>query len=40
MTRDQYSELVGFLGRKFEESDHRMSALFEQSREELRLVAP
>ena len=39
MTQDQYTELVGFLGRSFEERDHRMNALFEQARNELRLVA-
>lgn len=39
MTHDQYTELVGFLGRTFEERDHRMNALFEQSREEMRLFA-
>ena len=38
MTSDQYPELVEFLGRKFEEAQRHATALFEQSREELRTV--
>lgn len=46
MTRDQYSELVAFLGRKFdaidnefEETRRHATVLFEQSRAELRTFA-
>ena len=39
MTSDQYTELVGFLGRKFDEVQRHSTTLFEQSREELRVFA-
>ncbi len=39
MTSDQYTELVAFLGRRFEDGDRRAIALFEQSRAELKIVA-
>ena len=39
MTHDQYTELVGFLGRKFGEVQRHSTALIEQNRDELRIFA-
>ena len=39
MTHDQYTELVGFLGRKFGEVQRHSTAFIEQNRDELRIFA-
>jgi hypothetical protein len=39
MTSDQYTELVGFLGRKFEEAHRHAAKLFEQARAERAVMA-
>ncbi|MEK9506510.1 hypothetical protein [Gaopeijia maritima] len=39
MTADQYTELVAFIGRKFEEQERRTLVLLEQAANERRILA-